>query len=338
MVNDAIRICLSENIKGRLRLRDRIYKEFQERYGVVSCYPYSVAEVAWSMDKKHRRWHRKPVAKRLMLKMDSASYSLNYGILSLPNKKGKRILVPLEYGGYQRSFLMDATLKRGSVTMTDFTIVIAFSKETEAIEPLRKVGYDMNEKSIVASDGTKYDLSEVARLHTEYGARRRDFYSRHPTDERLKSKIGRSREKNRVKQLLNRVSKAIVEKTKRNREAIVMERLKGIRLTNRRGNGKSRASRRRIALWPFGELQRQIAYKAVWDGIPVEYVSPTLTSKTCSTCGQINRGLKLTDREWLCPCGATHDRDVNAARNILSRSKIECLAVVRPEAQGGVKS
>jgi predicted nucleotidyltransferase len=43
MVNDAIRICLEEDIKGRLKLRDRVYKELQERYGIVSTLPYSVA-------------------------------------------------------------------------------------------------------------------------------------------------------------------------------------------------------------------------------------------------------------------------------------------------------
>lgn len=104
MVNDAIRICLDEGIKGRLRLRDRIYKEFQLRYRVVSCFPYSVAEVAWSIVKKHRRWHRKPFAKRLMMKMDAHYYSLNYSILSLPFRKGERVLIPLRYGDYQRSF------------------------------------------------------------------------------------------------------------------------------------------------------------------------------------------------------------------------------------------
>jgi len=52
MVNDAIRTCLTENIKGRLKLRDRIYRELQERYDVVSRFPYSVAEIAWSIVKK----------------------------------------------------------------------------------------------------------------------------------------------------------------------------------------------------------------------------------------------------------------------------------------------
>jgi hypothetical protein len=54
MVNDAIRICLEERIKGRLKLRARIYKEFQRKYGVVSCFPSSVAEVAWSSSRSTR--------------------------------------------------------------------------------------------------------------------------------------------------------------------------------------------------------------------------------------------------------------------------------------------
>src|SRR3989442_2279049 len=130
MVNDAIRICLAEGIKGRLKLRDRIYRELQERYGVLSCFPYCVTEVAWSIVRKHKRWQRKPYAKRLMFKMDAANFSLNYSLISLPfRKEAGRILIPLQYGEYQRSFLMDTTLKRGSVTMTESSIFIAFSKE-----------------------------------------------------------------------------------------------------------------------------------------------------------------------------------------------------------------
>src|SRR5258708_34840834 len=204
MVNDAIRICLAEKVKGRLTLRNRVYKNLKERYGVVSMLPYSVAEVAWSIVKKHKRWQRRPHAKRLMFKIDAASFSLNPSILSLPFRKGERVLIPLQYGEYQRSFLMDKTLKRGSVTMTDSSIVIAFSKEAPATEPLRKVGYDLNEKSIVGSDGTVHDLSEVARLHTLYGIRRSRFYERHPRDRRLRKKFaGSRREKERVKQALH---------------------------------------------------------------------------------------------------------------------------------------
>jgi len=334
MVNDAIRICLAEGIKGRLKLRDRIYKEFQERYGVVSCFPYSVAEVAWSVVKKHKRWHRTPHAKRLMLKMDARSFSLNYSILSLPFKKGKRALIPLQYGEYQKSFMIDETLKRGSVTVTESSIIIAFSKEPLTELPSSKVGYDLNEKSLVGSDGTTYDLSEVARLHTLYGIRRSRFYEGHPQDRRLKKKFASSRrEKDRVNQALHNVSTSVVEKARANKEAIVLERLKGIRHAHQKGNGEGKARRRRIALWPFRRLLSYIDYKARWAGVPLEYVSASYTSKTCHACGEVNRKLKLTDRSWLCPCGAKLDRDLNAAINIERRGRIRCLGEACPEAR-----
>ena len=248
MVNDAIRICMDEGVRGRLKLRDRVYKELQDRYGVTSCFPYSVAEVAWSIVKKHKRWQRKPYAKRLMMKMDSQNYSLNYSIISLPFKKGERILIPLEYGGYQRSFLMDTTLKRGTVTMTEDDIIIAFTKEVPLVTPAVRVAVDLNEKSAVCSDGTKYDLSDVARLHTEYGVRRRDFYQNHSGDRMLKKKFaGSRREKERVKQFLHRTAKEMVEAAKEKNQSIVLEKLKGIRYVHQKGNLETRGKRRRIA-------------------------------------------------------------------------------------------
>jgi len=195
-----------------------------------------------------------------MLKVDSFNYSLNNGILSLPNKRGRRVLIPLQFGEYQCSFLSGETLKRGSVTMTDSTIVIAFSKETATIDPLRKVGYDLNHNSIVGSDGAKFDLSRVARLHTEYSVRRSEFSERHPNDRRLKKKfMGSRREKERIKQALSNVSKQIVDKAVKNREARVLELLKGIRKAHQKGNGRGRDSRRRANMWPFRTLQQQIA-------------------------------------------------------------------------------
>jgi putative transposase len=336
MVNDAIRICLNEGIQGRLKLRDRVYKDYQATYGVVSCFPYSVAEVAWAIVKKHRRWGRRPFAKRLMMKMDVRSYTLNYSILSLPFRKSERALIPLQYGDYQRSFLMDQTLKRGSVTVTEDEVIIAFSKRIPTIMPESRVGIDLNEKSVVLSDATRFDLSEVARLHTEYGVRRRYFYEKHAHDRRVKKKFASSRrEKERVRQLLHRKAKEIVESAKSNGQAIVLEMLKGIRYAHSRGNAEGKDKRRRIAQWPFRVLQAFIVYKANWEGVQVEFVSAAWTSQTCNKCRYVNRKLKLTEREWRCPsCGAILDRDLNAAINIERRGKIPCLGEVRPGAQG----
>src|SRR5690606_8584243 len=67
----------------------------------------------------------------------------------------------------------------------------------------------------------------------------------------------------------------------------------------------------------LGEIRRQLEYKAIWNRkrlLVVDRYYPS--SKTCSACGLINQDLKLSDRSWGCACGAVHDRDVNAARNI----------------------
>jgi transposase len=80
-------------------------------------------------------------------------------------------------------------------------------------------------------------------------------------------------------------------------------------------------------------LQSYVEYKARWAGVSVEYVSPSYTSKKCNLCGFVNHKLELTDRSWLCPCGAKLDRDLNAAINIERRGKTKCLGEVRPGAR-----
>jgi len=69
----------------------------------------------------------------------------------------------------------------------------------------------------------------------------------------------------------------------------------------------------------WGELVRQLTYKARWYGrkvIKIDRFFPS--SKTCSHCGHINENLSLNMREWECPrCQTLLDRDLNASRNIL---------------------
>jgi putative transposase len=68
----------------------------------------------------------------------------------------------------------------------------------------------------------------------------------------------------------------------------------------------------------FGEIFRELEYKAAWYGrtyLPLDRFFPS--SKLCSSCGHLLDELPLAVREWDCPaCGVHHDRDINAAVNI----------------------
>lgn len=68
----------------------------------------------------------------------------------------------------------------------------------------------------------------------------------------------------------------------------------------------------------FGEFKRMLEYKANWYGRKLVFVDRFYpSSKTCNHCGYINKKLKLSDRQWVCPdCGEIIERDYNAALNI----------------------
>ncbi len=71
----------------------------------------------------------------------------------------------------------------------------------------------------------------------------------------------------------------------------------------------------------LGAFYTMLEYKANWNDrfyVKIDRFFPS--SKTCSSCGWIKQDLTLSIREWTCEsCGETHDRDVNAAKNILKQ-------------------
>jgi len=70
----------------------------------------------------------------------------------------------------------------------------------------------------------------------------------------------------------------------------------------------------------FSEVRRQLTYKSHWYGKILEPVDRWYpSSKTCSQCRHTLDVLRLDERQWTCPkCGTGHDRDINAARNLLA--------------------
>lgn len=99
----------------------------------------------------------------------------------------------------------------------------------------------------------------------------------------------------------------------RENQTIVLETL------NVAGMIKNRSLARSISDASWSEFVRQLEYKAVLYGREVVRVGQwEPTSKRCSSCGVVVSELPLSIRSWTCAsCGAEHDRDVNAARNIL---------------------
>jgi putative transposase len=84
------------------------------------------------------------------------------------------------------------------------------------------------------------------------------------------------------------------------------------------------------------ELRSMLEYKAAWYGRELVMIDRWFpSSKLCSACGTLQNAMPLNIRQWKCACGASHDRDVNAAKNILAAGLAErrnaCGAGVRPQ-------
>lgn len=322
MCNDAVRIAIKEKPKDRFALIALAYPRLKH-YSLHSHYILSACEVAYSICKNKNR-KSDPYVKRAFLKLDNQSYLLNHLILRIPTKPRRFIYLTLQASDYHLSFIDDPSLKRGSITITDSTVVVAFSKEKAEIEPLGIVGVDVNERNVTTSDSvgntTPYPTAQVAEIKERYREARARIGQRTRQDKRtsqgLYAKYG-ERESHRTVQRVHRVSKLIVADAKMRQFGIVMEKLKGIRKLYRRGNGQGTSYRGRMNSWTFREVQRQIEYKARWEGIPVTYISPRGTSRNCPDCG--SRVVALARRQLFCPeCDKAWDRDALASKNIMA--------------------
>ncbi|MDX3245442.1 RNA-guided endonuclease TnpB family protein [Streptomyces sp. ME18-1-4] len=97
---------------------------------------------------------------------------------------------------------------------------------------------------------------------------------------------------------------------------------------------KNRSLARAISDAAWSQFRDLLEYKAAWYGrevIAVDRFFPS--SRLCCTCGALQEKMPLNVRTWTCDCGTTHDRDVNAAKNLLAAGLAvsACGAGVRPQ-------
>jgi putative transposase len=202
---------------------------------------------------------------------------------------------------------------------------VTFAVETADPAPLapagRVVGLDLGLKDlVVTSDGERIANPKHLERKAKNLARYQRRMSRCRPGSKNRAKAGRKvaaahREvRDARSDQLHKVTTRLV----REHDVIVIEDLAPANMVKNRHLAKS------IHDASWGEFRRQLEYKARWAGrrlIVIDRFYPS--SKICSGCGYLLTELSLSTRAWTCPaCRTRHDRDHNAAKNILAAGRV----------------
>ena len=190
-------------------------------------------------------------------------------------------------------------------------------KETEKIQNGKAVGIDWNCNSnsfLTLSDGTKVkcprflkrkekQLEKYQQVQSRRFVKGKDVQSKRYY--RAKSKVARLHEKvaNQRRDWLHKVSRDLANRF----QYVFVEDVNLNKMASELEHGRA------VGDQGFGLLRQYLAYKTNLVKVPAQY-----TSKTCNVCGKVNTEVALGVKRWVCPvCSTQHDRDINAARNIL---------------------
>ena len=244
----------------------------------------------------------------------SVKFSNNNRYISIPKCPRIRIKKHRDFEGTIKSITISMT------TDNKYYMSLLVEEETKHMEPTDKmIGLDLGLKDlIVDSNGHKYknhkyltkSQSKLAREQRKLSKMVKGSHNRN----KQRIKIARLHKKinNQRNDYLHKLSKSIIDEN----QVICIEDLKVKDMMN-----DSKLARN-ISDVSWSRFISMLIYKADWYGrtivkVPTDYPS----SQLCSICGYKNSITKdIAIRKWICPkCGSIHDRDINAAKNILSK-------------------
>lgn len=245
-----------------------------------------------------------------------------------------RLKLPFVCGEYQRGLL---AFRQGESDLAfvggEFYLMATISIPDPALIVTEGVlGIDLGIVEIATdSEGHQYSgaaIKSCRRAHRSHRAGLQRTGSRRAR--RTLKKVGRKA--SRFGRWVNhRISKALVQTALSSRKAIAkaiaLETLTGIR---ERGSAFSREMKWQLGNWSFFQLASFVVYKAKRAGVPVVFVDPRDTSRTCSVCGHCEKAHRRSQSRFFClSCGFQTNADINASANIACKGLEARGAIVR---------
>ncbi|MCD6381026.1 MAG: transposase [Candidatus Odinarchaeota archaeon] len=308
---------LNFKAEDRRKLRNNLLKDWRYSKHYIDSAINSVIGLVKGWIKLHNRGKAKskPKITKKTVYIKTTLFSYGNGILKISIEPNKRYLeVDLrDYDWIPKDFD-----KIGGLILTEGELIITVKREVRFEEPKCWTSFDINLTNITAlinGNIVRYDLKKLYHFHRIYEIKRKKIQklSKHKpkTANRLMKKYSK-REKNRVKDLMHKLTTKITRELADLKSGAILENLKNIksRILN-----KSRNLNRKLSKWNARRFQFMLEYKLKWLGLPVKYVNPKNSSKTCPLCS--GRMATYEGRLMKCEkCGFNADRDVIAVLNL----------------------
>ena len=280
------------------------YKNFFERH---TGYPKFKSK---HDNKQSCRFERGAISKR--------NVYTNYKI-SLANIRNIKFRTSKKYAKYLQKHhdnIRQATLTRLPCEEYYLSILVDGALMHKEKKTNAAIGIDLGVKDFVTTSNDevfdnlhfkKSKANRIKRLQRQLSKKQKGSNNRNKARVRLAKVYKKINDKKQY--YLHAVSNSLIDEN----QVICMENL------NVKGMVKNHNLTESISEMNFGEFRRMLEYKAKWYNRKIVFVDRFYpSSKTCHNCGYVNKGLKLSDRQWVCPhCGEVVERDYNAALNIL---------------------